>query len=432
VTAELFVQAPLMAIPSNPYIAKVTDSTFVDNMRLPVHRWFRYSAGFSAQWVEAVIEEAKRSGPVSVFDPFVGSGTTLVAAEACQVPSIGLEAHPFVARIARAKMYYRSDPNRLLAFAAKVRETASRLEGSVEGYPPLIRRCFDDASLAVLDTLRRAWICQADGSPECEIVWLALVAILRPVSRAGTAPWQYVLPDKTKTNPLEPAFAFDRMIRTVWSDMQYASTLSAPVAQLIQGDARSCEMVPADFASLVITSPPYPNNYDYADATRLEMSFLGEVQSWGDLQDSVRTHLVRSCSQHLSERTAQLEELLSASELSPIRGEIEKVCNELAITRLQHGGRKTYHLMVAAYFLDLAKTWQALRRVCQSSASVCFVIGDSAPYGVYVPVIDWMSVLAINAGFSSSTFEKVRDRNIKWKNRKHRVPLCEGHLWVKS
>jgi hypothetical protein len=25
-----------------------TSSTFVDNMRLPVHRWFRYSAGFSA------------------------------------------------------------------------------------------------------------------------------------------------------------------------------------------------------------------------------------------------------------------------------------------------------------------------------------------------------------------------------------------------
>jgi hypothetical protein len=26
-------------------------SDFLDNMRLPVHRWFRYSAGFSAEWV---------------------------------------------------------------------------------------------------------------------------------------------------------------------------------------------------------------------------------------------------------------------------------------------------------------------------------------------------------------------------------------------
>jgi hypothetical protein len=29
-------------------VRDATSSTFVDNMRLPVHRWFRYSAGFSA------------------------------------------------------------------------------------------------------------------------------------------------------------------------------------------------------------------------------------------------------------------------------------------------------------------------------------------------------------------------------------------------
>ena len=27
-------------------------SNFLDNMRLPIHRWFRYSAGFSAEWVQ--------------------------------------------------------------------------------------------------------------------------------------------------------------------------------------------------------------------------------------------------------------------------------------------------------------------------------------------------------------------------------------------
>jgi len=26
-------------------------ATFADNMSLPVHRWFRYTAGFSAAWV---------------------------------------------------------------------------------------------------------------------------------------------------------------------------------------------------------------------------------------------------------------------------------------------------------------------------------------------------------------------------------------------
>jgi hypothetical protein len=34
-----------------------TASTFVDNMRLPVHRWCRYSAGFSAPWAEGTSEK---------------------------------------------------------------------------------------------------------------------------------------------------------------------------------------------------------------------------------------------------------------------------------------------------------------------------------------------------------------------------------------
>ncbi len=58
-----------------------TASTFADNMRLPVHRWFRFSAGFSAEWAEETIREASSRGPTRVFDPFAGSGTTLLAAQ---------------------------------------------------------------------------------------------------------------------------------------------------------------------------------------------------------------------------------------------------------------------------------------------------------------------------------------------------------------
>ena len=35
---------------------------------------------------------------------------------------------------------------------------------------------------------------------------------------------------------------------------------------------------------------PYANNYDYADATRLEMTFFGEVEGGGGLQETVRRH----------------------------------------------------------------------------------------------------------------------------------------------
>jgi hypothetical protein len=104
----------------------------------------------------------------------------------------------------------------------------------------------------------------------------------------------------------------------------------------------------------------------------------------------------------------------------------------LADIRLSKGGRKTYHLMVACYFRDLALVWHALRRVCRTPSRVCFVVGDSAPYGVYVPVIPWLGSLAKAAGFTSFEFRKTRDRNVKWRNRKHRVPLVEGELWVEG
>lgn len=86
--------------------------------------------------------------------------------------------------------------------------------------------------------------------------------------------------------------------------------------------------------------------------------------------------------------------------------------------------------MIIAYFNDLAQVFYELRRVTKKGCKVCFVVGDSAPYGVYVPVDKWLGELAVYAGFESYEFEKLRDRNIKWKNRKHRVPLHEGRLWI--
>jgi hypothetical protein len=162
------------------------------------------------------------------------------------------------------------------------------------------------------------------------------------------------------------------------------------------------------------------------------MSFLREIDRWGDLQQTVRQRLIRSCSQHVPERSVDLDEILEAKELVPIRTELSAVCRQLAEIRKTKGGKKTYHLMVACYFRDLALVWQQLRRVCRRESRICFVIGDSAPYGVYVSVIPWLGALALAAGFDSFSFERTRDRNVKWKNRKHRVPLQEGRLWVEG
>jgi len=408
-----------------------TTSTFADNMRLPVHRWFRFSAGFSAQWVISVIEQHRDPG-LRVLDPFAGSGTTLIASETAGVPSVGIEAHPFVARVARAKLEWRSDPEDYLERVRAIRDRSLTLEPQTESYPRLVHKCYDRSTIEKLDVLRRACDGLADDSPAGALAWLTFVSILRQVSHAGTAQWQYVLPNKKKSRVAEVYAAFDRACQRFYEDMLSGQQLRSPRARFVEGDARQCEGVDDRSVNLVITSPPYPNNYDYADATRLEMSVMKEITGWGDLQKSIRRHLVRSCSQHVPEKAVQLDEILESEQVSPIRDELAQVCGKLAEVRLSKGGRKTYHLMVACYFHDLAQVWHALRRVCDDPARLCFVIGDSAPYGVYVPVIGWLGGLAEAAGFKSWSFEKTRDRNTKWKNRKHRVPLCEGRLWVQG
>lgn len=408
--------------------ARGRSSTFLDNMRLPIHRWFRYSAGFSAEWVKE--ELASRKEPPRVLDPFLGSGTTCLACDESGVSSIGLESHPFVRRVAQSKLSYCSDVGQFLGRAQEAFVFADRAVARTDRYPALIQKCFSPDTLNYLDRFRQAVEAGQDGSPEAELLWLTLVCTLRAVSEAGTAPWQYVLPGRRKTTPPAPPIALRKTIEMMATDMSWMARRATVLATIQADDARHCATVPDGWATLVLTSPPYANNYDYADATRLEMSFFGEVQGWGDLQDHVRKYLVRACSQHVPPGSVDLAAILESPELKPIRGEIVDVCGRLSELRSERGGKKTYNNMVACYFLDMARVWQALRRCCDRSAEVCFVIGDSAPYGVHVPVIDWLGRLALSAGFDRWEFRKLRDRNVKWKNRKHRVPLCEGQLWV--
>ena len=415
-----------------PQHKKSTSGSFVGNMGLPIHRWFRYSAGFSGAWAEDLISREAENRDVRVFDPFAGSGTTLIAAEQCGVESLGIDPHLFVARVAQAKLAYRSSPSEYLQQAKKVLVSARCHPPSLKLYAPLIRKCYTDKALEQLDCLRRAIESSDDDSESSRLVWLTLVSVLRSTSHVGTANWQYLLPSRRKARVQEPFAAFEKMMHTIHKDMSSANGLSGPRAIFSLDDARLCETVPADSFNLIVTSPPYPNNYDYADATRLELTFFGEIKGWGDLQVNIRQHLLRSCTQHVPDRAVDLAGVLDRPELDPIRDELQSVCGELGEIRLTRGGKKTYHNMIGCYFLDLAQVWLALRRVCSSPSKVCFVVGDSAPYGVYVPVIKWLGKLATAAGFGLLGFEKIRDRNTKWKNRKHRVPLCEGRLWLEG
>ncbi len=413
-----------------------TSSTFSNNMSLPIHRWFRYSAGFSGIWVRETIESRRiKNSNLHVYDPFAGSGTVLIESQLCGVDGLGLEPHPFVHKIAEAKLLWRRDAESLFKLGLALVSKARGVKGSLSGYPVLIRKCFTDDVLLELDCLKIVWDKMASKkiSDDLKVLWLLLTSILRECSHAGTAQWQYVLPNKQKAKVGKPFIVFQKKLEMFCDDIMAAKSYdNGGKAIVIKGDARNCSGIPSNWANLVITSPPYANNYDYADATRLELCFWKEISGWSDLQETIRKHLLRSCTQHVSGISNDIDLLLSDPLLEPIRSEIRSVCQQLALERVNHGGKKQYHVMIAAYFKDLAACWKELRRITTKNAEVCFVIGDSAPYGIYVPVDIWLGKLALSVGFRSFNFEQTRVRNLKWKNRKHRVPLKEGRLWVKG
>ncbi len=429
---------PPTARPKAKPLQTARSGTFTDNMRLPVHRWFRYSAGFSAEWAESVID-AHGGKHCTVLDPFAGSGTTLVAAEHCGAAAFGFESHPFVNRIAEAKLSWPSDSDAFLDAAETVKQRLDTWEALIteaQGAPDLLQKCYSVDVLAQLYALRNGYTTESGAldPAAARLVWLAITGILRACSGVGTAQWQYILPNKSKAKVLEPRVAFDAKVQQMAADMRSAQEHRwSGSARVFAHDSRNAQIpIEPGSVDLVLTSPPYANNYDYADATRLEMMFWGEIKGWGDLQNAVRQHIVRSCSQHAAADRVDLASMLEHPSLSAIHSEISEVCNELATVRLGKGGKKAYHIMVAAYFHDMAATFTMLRRACRDGARMCFVVGDSAPYGVYVPVDDWLGRLAVAAGFTSYSFEKLRDRNTKWKNRKHTVPLHEGHLWIEG
>lgn len=394
-------------------------TTFSDNMKIPIHRWFRYSAGFSAQWVATIINNKKNSignDDFTILDPFAGSGTTVITGGQLGVKSYGFESHPLVYRIADAKLQWRCNLDLFSNFANDIMEEAKNITGNSEGYPELIYKCYTEDNIKKLDSLKKVLLAKKNDTAEYKLSWLAFVSILRSSSHAGTAQWQYVLPNKKKIRVSDPYEAYLRQVQLMIEDMEVCQNTYTEndSERIIKHDCRVINNeIEENSVDLVITSPPYANNYDYADATRLELSFLGEISGWSDLQEYVRKDLMRSCTQHVSALKKETFNLIEDDILKPIYSELKQVCEELDKEKENHGGKKNYHTMIATYFLDIAHVLQCLRVYCKENSQVCFVIGDSAPYGIYVPVDEWIGKLAVSLGFREYSFEKTRDRNTK-------------------
>ena len=85
-------------------------------------------------------------------------------------------------------------------------------------------------------------------------------------------------------------------------------------------------------------------------------------------------------------------------------------------------------LLVSGYFNDIYRVIKDVYRVLKPNTKAVFVLGDSAPYGVYIPTDELIGKIALGVGFSNYSIEVLRIRGGKWKQnpQKHSVKLRES------
>lgn len=427
-------------ISAAPRVLSERIGTFQDSLRAPIHRWFKYPAGFSYKLIDTLIEDYHLNESHWILDPFVGCGTTAVAAKERGVNCVGIEAHPFVYQVAQVKTFWEFDLGALYPLIETLRtllhkKLSRNFSLDVSEFPELVRKCYSPRNLAKLKIIRDTIESFECSEAERNLFRLALTDTLRTASTAGTG-WPYVAPSKyhAKQNERDGLEVFDEQIQLMFNDLKIVRSRQRDAAEtrLLLMDTR--QRYPLDDAcmDLAVTSPPYLNNYDYADRTRLEMYFWGWAKSWGEITEKVRDKLIIAATTQIRRgdfsdepTNPQLKELNAQ-----VYEELRVKVRQLERLRLEKGGKKSYDLMVAGYFNDVAQVFRQVYRVLKPHSPFVMILGDSAPYGVHIPTEEYLGKLALGIGFRRYEIQQLRTRGEKWNHnpQRHNVALRESIL----
>lgn len=414
--------------------------SFRDSMKAPVHRWFTYPAGYSYKFVESKIEANNLKPGCWIADPFLGTGTTSVTGKMAGINSLGIEAHPFVYWVAQTKMKFDYDLSALFQDVQKIINLARSMENSQYNdlWPELVRKCFGEDNLHKLFALKKSILDTGIESSHKELLKLALTATLRIVTTAGSG-WPYIAPSKyaEKTVTHDAFKEFEKQCLLMISDLAYVHSLDLPFSEhkIVQGDARQLTLyTQPESIDLIITSPPYLNNYDYADRTRLETYFWGIYNSWGEITRNVRDNLMVAATTQV--RLGKMNGIRDCPTIKKLAPDVHELLvhkiHQLSDMRMIKAGKKTYDYVVASYFEDMVRVLSEAFTVLKPGRQFILVLGDSAPYGVHIPTEEIIGRIGVALGFRRYELEVLRKRGDKWAHnpQRHSIPLRECVLSI--
>ncbi len=378
--------------------------TFRSNESTPVHRWWPYVQGYSAEFVEGMIARRGLPPGASVLDPFAGSGTTLVEARRSGLRAVGFELLPPAVLAARVKTRFELGPDDLGRAGEAVVRATDRTTPGVLPFLRETRRQFDGATLDELRRLRN--VLPPEGSPVADAVRVAFGRILIPSSRLHRSPCLGYGRRRDPGGPT-PVERFRAAILEMQSDLEGAAATRdrwGPPALVEARDARH-EGAPPGSIDLAITSPPYVNGMDYVMNYKIDLAWLGYARSYADLR-ALRGAEV-ACDNLPRSETAAYRALRDLPDpwLREILGRLRD-----NIARKRNYRRDDMHAVVHRYFADLRRVLVRVHRALKPDGRLVLVVGDSLLAGVYVPGDLLLARIGRRAGFSIEAIEVARTR----------------------
>jgi DNA modification methylase len=407
-----------------------------DNSRSPVHNWYKFTAGFSHKFVDEIIQLQNLEGQAGskIFDPFAGCGTTLVSAQKVSVSAVGNESQDFMHDVIRAKLNWKIDQAYVEQHLLKLRKFISekRKHYDVQKVAhPLLITLYKPVTLKTL-YLIKTYLQTIKSTKHKLFFKLALSQTLHKVCIHPIAV-PYISRNKILTGGKTIWSTFSLIIKKMLVD-SIPLREKKPTSRIYQQDSRfKNARIKANSCTTCITSPPYLNNLDYGEVSKVHTHFFGITDNWNDITTRVRKKLVTGATTHYIDSEFNLPKFRRSAfykRNTKVGDGLIKRYHKLKKTCSERTGKKSFHILMMLYFQDMYMVLQEIRRVLRPDAKAYLILGDSAPYGVFIQTTKILGKIAMNTGFQHYQIIKIRSRGAKWKNLRfrHNHELSENVL----
>jgi len=255
--------------------------TFTPNKDIPRYNWFYFKEGFSREFVMTMFKKFRVTSKSWILDPFMGSGTTLLACREKGVNGVGIEISPLFYMISEVKIRD-YDINKLNLYSEGIFRSRFKLY-NIDNIHPVLKKAFNPHNLRDILFFRDI-IFQFNDRKYRDFFLLALLNAASKVSLL----WKEGSELKPHIRRHIPPFReiFMRIVRKMINDTQELELKPSEI-YLYQSDARRMTQIDDESIDFIITSPPYLNRIDY---TRLyETEYL---LTYGDLKvNPIRSYI---------------------------------------------------------------------------------------------------------------------------------------------